>query len=202
MKEAAHYLGVPVSTIRAWSLGQSYASQQGSGFADPLIVIALESPPTLSFWNLVELYVLASIRRRHKVSLQRVRKALAYVTDHLGVERPLVRQTFYTDGADLFVEGFSELVNVSAAGQMALRKLLIACLQRIGADEDGLASLLHPWRLQPDEPKFVEINPKLSFGKLLITGTGIPTEVVAERFWAGDSVSHLVGDYGAAPEPR
>ena len=127
-----------------------------------------------------------------------MRKALAYVSDHLGVERPLVQQTFYTDGADLFVEGFSELVDVSAAGQLALRQLLTTCIRRIGADEKGLASSLHPWLLQPNEPAFVEINPRRAFGRLLLTGTGISTEAVAERFWAGDSISHLAADYKIA----
>lgn len=39
------------------------------------------------------------------------------------------------------------------------------------------------------------IDPALSAGRPVITGTGLATEVIAERFKAGESVSDLAKDY-------
>lgn len=53
--EASRYLGVPNSTARHWAVGHTYSKRlEGKKFAPPLIKIAWEDPPTLSFWNLVE----------------------------------------------------------------------------------------------------------------------------------------------------
>ena len=78
----------------------------------PLIKPAKRRPLTLSFFNLVELFVLASMRRAHNVSMPRVRKALSHVEKELGRKRPLLEESFLTDGVDLFIEEYSGLVNV------------------------------------------------------------------------------------------
>jgi uncharacterized protein (DUF433 family) len=67
--------------------------------------------------------------------------------------------------------------------------------ERVERDPHGLAQRLFPWSRQPDEPTEVEIDPRRAFGRLIIAGTGVPTEVIAERLRAGDSVSHLAEDY-------
>ncbi len=199
IREAAHYLGVPVSTIRVWAVGRRYPTQrQGPKTARPLFSIADAQPPTLSFWNLVELYVLACMRRQHGVPLPSVRRALHFVQKELSVQRPLIEQTFLTDGKDLFIERYTQLVNASDAGQLTL--LLTQSLQRIEADAQGLASKLYPWRLKPDEPRSVEIDPQRAFGRLIVTGTGIPTAALAERFRGGDSVEALANDYDLSRE--
>jgi uncharacterized protein (DUF433 family) len=157
-----------------------------------LVKIAQREPPTLSFWNLIELYVLASIRRQYGIPLQKVRKAIEVVRKELGGKRPLLEEAFSTDGVDLFVERFKKLVNVT---DRQLKMFLEESVERIAPDSKGLAERLYPWRLGPDEPKTVEIDPRRAFGRLVIAGTGIPTEIVAERFWAGDSVDHLAREY-------
>jgi len=191
--EAAGYLRVPASTLRLWALGQRYAD--GKKFASPLFNIASRRPPTLSFWNVVEAYVLATIRRHHEVPMQKVRKALDYVEGKLQVDRPLIQRVFLTDGVSLFLEEYRELVTVSAEGQLACRKLLEGALKRVDRDLNGLALRIYPWVNTLDEPKHIEIDPRRSFGRPIISGTGIPTSVLAERFRAGDSVAHLAREY-------
>jgi uncharacterized protein (DUF433 family) len=192
--EAAQYLGVPASTLRVWSMGQGYPTRKGPRHAGALFPIAGKKPPTLSFWNLVELYVLASMRRQHGVSLQSVRRALRYVEQELSVARPLITQAFLTDGKDLFLQRYAKLVNVSAAGQLSIH--MADSLARIEADPKGMAMRLYPWHLRPSEPKVVEIDPRRAFGRLVLTGTGIPTVSIAERFRAGESTGSLAQDYG------
>src|SRR6185437_5767059 len=67
------------STLRLWA--------QGDRGLKPLFTPAAKSPLMLSFNNLVEAFVLASIRRIHGVSMQRVRKTLRFVAEELGVDR-------------------------------------------------------------------------------------------------------------------
>ena len=40
------------------------------------------------------------------------------------------------------------------------------------------------------------IDPRISFGKPVLVGVGVPTAVIADRFDAGESVGELAKDYG------
>ena len=51
---------------------------------------------------------------------------------------------------------------------------------------------------QTDQPKNIVIDPFISFGKAIITGTG--TDIVAECFKAGESADELAQDYGCDRE--
>lgn len=196
VRQAAQYLLLPESTLHSWLVGKVYATKVGERRrAAPVIRPAVARSPLLSFWNLVEAYVLAGIRRDHRVSLQKVRKALSYVERELDLKRPLIEQEFLTDGIHLFVETYGELVNASQAGQVSMRKMLEESLRRVDRDPKGLAERLFPWSRVPSEPRQVEIDPRRAFGKLVIAGTGVPTEVIAERLRAGDSLKHLARDY-------
>lgn len=184
IREAASYMRLPSTTLRAWVTGPAR-----------VIPLAGGRPPLLSFWNLVEAYVLAALRRRHRVPLQRVRKALRFVERELDTARPLIEQEFLTDGLDLFVEYYGKLVNASRAGQTEMRSLLEASLERVERDPRGLAERLFPWAREPGEPREVEIDPRRAFGKLVVSGTGIPTAIIADRLRAGDTLAHLARDY-------
>jgi uncharacterized protein (DUF433 family) len=191
--EASHYLALPASTIHGWTRGQKY--DHGKRRAQALIAPAQRTPIGLSFWNLVELYVLASMRRAHHVSMPRVRRALDYVAKNKGLERPLIEQDFLTDGVDLFVEEYAKLINVSRAGQTGIREALASSLRRIERDARGLATRMFPWRHSADEPRDVEIDPHRCFGKPVLAGTGVPTGILADRFFAGDTIDALAADY-------
>lgn len=134
-------------------MGQNYRTSAGTRRAQPVVKPASTSPLGLSFWNLVECSVIAVIRRTHRVSLQKVRRALNYVSKELGKPRPLIEENFSTDGVDLFVERYGKLISASQAGQLALRELLEASLTRIERDEADLAAQLFPWSHRPDEPR-------------------------------------------------
>ena len=41
----------------------------------------------------------------------------------------------------------------------------------------------------------VVIDPYVSWGRAVLRDTGIPTAMILQLFWAGDSVSHLAEDY-------
>jgi len=201
--EAAHYLNLPVTTLRAWCVGTTYFHANRKRKFQNVINLDGEPSEGLSFLNLVEAHVLAAIRRRHRVSLPKVREALLYVRDELNVERPLAHARFQTDGVDLLVEQLGSLVNVSQAGQLEMASMLNAYLKRIRRDPEGVPIKLFPFtRLNAveDAPMPVVMNPRVAFGRPVLVERGVPTAVLADRFKAGDSLADLSKDYDAPTE--
>lgn len=198
ISEAARYLNIPVSTLRSWVSGQHYQTHAGSQFFRPVVAISSKQPPLLSFLNLVEAHVLDAIRREHGIPLGKVRIALGYLSRRYPSDHPLATQEFETDGLDLFIEKFGQLINISQAGQLAMREILEAHLRRIERDSAGFPCRLYPFTRKGrlDEPRAVVIDPSVSFGRPVLTGTGIPTAIIADTYKAGESIDSLADDYG------
>src|ERR1700683_1890981 len=129
--EAAHYLNVPLSTLRAWCLGQGYRADGKTRRCQPIIRIDGNDRRALSFLNLVEAHVLAAIRRQHHVPLPKVRQALSFVSKKLNTQRPLAESDFQTDGVDLFLDKLGSLVNVTQEGQTEMAEVIRDHLKRI-----------------------------------------------------------------------
>ncbi len=191
--EAAHYLSVPNATVRYWATGQ--------GSYESLIEVPASKPTLLSFLNLVELHVLAAIRRKHAVPMPKVRAAIDYLknnTRHDSDKRhPLISRDLETDGLDLFIERYGELINISKDGQISMREVLSAALHRIERDTKGIPIKLYPFTRNEihNVPSIVVIDPTLSAGRPVLSGTGLATEIIAERYKAGESIEELALDY-------
>ncbi len=200
--EAAHYLRMHEATLRSWVVGRLYPAGGQTKRSRPLIHLDDPTKQYLSFINLVEAHVLAAIRRRHGVKLPKVRKALDYMRRQFSAEHPLIDQAFQTDGLDLFVERYGELINASREGQHAMKEIIGVYLKRIDWDAKGLPIKLYPFTrdTQSDaapasDPRVVVMNPAISFGRPVIAGTGIPVSSIYERYKTGDSVADLVRDF-------
>ena len=199
--EAARYLRMPLRTVQNWSFGfGSYADK-------PLIRVADAKTHRLSFWNVAELHVLGALRRYHQISPMTLRRMIQYLERSFKSPHPLLTEKMLTDGISVFVEQTTGLVNASKDGQMAMRQLIEAHLQRIEQDVDGLAVRLFPFvrrsaetsspaALLMQEPKVISLDPRVRFGRPVIAGTSIPTAEIAERFRAGDSFAALADEYG------
>ena len=200
--EAAHYLRIPPATLRAWVAGMSYGSDVERKFFKPVMQPAAKSPVGLSFINLIEAHVLGAIRRKHRVNMPAVRRSVDFLKNKLGSAHPLADHKFETNGIDLFISHYGQFISVSQGGQLAVRELLQAHLRRVERDDQGIPIRLYPFTRMgsPDEPKNIVIDPFISFGRAVITGTGVTTELVAERFKAGESADELATDYGCDRE--
>ena len=197
--EAAHYLYVSISTLRSWVVGRHYRTAAGSQFFTPVITLPEPKRPLLSFTNLVEAHVLAAIRRKHGVTLPNVRSAIDHLQEHYHIDHPLADARFKTDGISLFIEVLDQLINVSMQGQVTMREVMEAHLQRVEHDAQGLAAKLFPFTrigaALVSQPRTVVIDPRLAFGRPVLAGTGIPTAVLADRYKAGESMQELADDY-------
>jgi uncharacterized protein (DUF433 family) len=202
LAEAAHYLRLATTTVRSWVLGREYQTEAGLIVSRPLVDPADPEGLLLSFLNLVELHVLSSIRRVHRVKPRAVRKAIEYLRKKFHSAHPLLDRQMLTDGKSLFLEQYGEVVNISAEGQMEMKVVLDAYLKRIKWDQKGIPIRLFPFTREDyeDSPSFVSIDPRIRSGKPCISGTGIPTSMIAERHEAGDSIALLAKDYGRSQE--
>lgn len=195
--DAARYLGIPSGTLQSWLRGRTYRSPEGLRHSEPLIQRPSTALPQLSFTNLIEAHVLRVIRKVHDIRLDKVRTALDYLDQQFQMPHPLAQAQFQTDGVDLFVESVGRLVNVSKAGQLAMHSTLQHLLQRIEWDEQGIAARLYPLTsgIKENVPKQLVIDPTIAFGRPTLVGTGIPTNILATRYKAGESISDLAMDY-------
>ena len=198
VSEAARYLNIPPSTLRSWISGVQYRSDR-SNF-EPVISVPPAEIVQLSFVNLVEAHVLVALRRVHKVRLQDIRVALDTLEKQFPKQlHPLAFETFATDGKDLFLKHIGQLINLSRRGQLEMEKIIDMYLHRIEYDTSGPV-ILYPFTRgsfqEDDQPKAVLMNPYISFGRPVLAGRGVPTELVFERFNAGELIDTLAEDYG------
>jgi uncharacterized protein (DUF433 family) len=201
--EAAHYLNIPLSTLRAWCLGQGYRADGKTRRFQPLIRLDANDRRALSFLNLVEAHVLAAIRRQHHVPLPKVRQALSFVSKRLGTDRPLAESEFQTDGVDLFLEKLGSLINVTREGQTEMKEVIRDHLKRIERDTRGIPIRLFLFIRNDkirDQPSPVVVDPQIAFGRPVLAGRSVPTAVLADRFKAGDTLVELAEDYDTSPQ--
>jgi uncharacterized protein (DUF433 family) len=201
--EVARLLKVPTFTVMSWCFGQAYRNRQGAPKTfQPVIKPAEPVGRLLSFSNLCELHVLAAITRHHRVPLQRVRSALTRVRKEVRSPRPLLSEDFRTHGLDLSLEYAGQLVNVSGGGQAAFRGEFERALRRIERGANGAPVRLFPFSRRPDrspeQPLVVAIDPRIAFGRPILAKARVRTDVIFDRFGAGDSPAEMAGDYGVA----
>lgn len=191
--EAAHYLDLPVPTIRYWATGKADCR--------PLVEVPARHPALLSLLNLAEIHVLAAVRREHAISMPKVRAAIGYLAQHTRRDRdrrhPLISADLEMDGLDLFIERYGQLVTISQAGQTVMREMMTAALHRIDRDPQGVPIKLYPFTRSSidDAPALIVIDPTLAAGRPVLKGTGLATGILAERYRAGESVAELARDY-------
>ncbi len=199
LTEAAYYLRIPRSTLSYWALGGKYHQRKYK----PLIELVDKKHPLLSFVNLVEAHVLCGLRRKHQVPLYVVRRGLDYLQKEFNSRHPLADHLIFVSGVDLFVKEYGRVVNITEEGQLAMKEVLERFLHRVEHSPDGVPIKLYPFlsrQQEEDESRPVEIDPAVAFGHPVIPGTACRSDILAERFQAGDSIEMLVEEYGLEKE--
>ena len=197
LAEAARYLKLAPATLRSWVLGRDYPTVEGGAHFLPLILPASTQPPLLSFWNLIEAHVLRSLRTDHGVSVQALRQSLDYAQEQLHIRRLLLRKELRTTAGQVFLDNYGQLINLSASGQLAMRRLFKEHLKRVEWDKDMFPIRLYPFTSADTftAEHLIVIDPQISFGRPVLLQTGVSTAAIADRIDAGEKVEHLAADY-------
>ncbi|MEX0601243.1 MAG: DUF433 domain-containing protein [Rhodothermales bacterium] len=200
VSEAAHYIGLPPSTLRSWVLGRRYPVSDGWNASDAIVRLPDQDDGRLSFNNLIEAFVVKGLRKKHGASMMAIRKAAAYAEKELDVERLFLRDELCTNEGDLFWTQYSELINLSRGGMIAMKQIVEAHLKRVERDVRDLPLRLYP--LIPSRPgaRTIVIDPSVSFGRPIVGSSGVSTAVVVQRIDAGEEIEDLADDYGLSED--
>lgn len=198
--EAARYVRLPVATLRSWVLGRHYPTARGRADFPPLIRPASPNPPWLSFANLIEAHVLRSLRTEHGVSVKELRRALSFAEKSLGIDRLLLRPELRTSAGRVFLDRYGQLIDLTASGQLAMRRMFDEHLNRIEWDSSRFPIRLYPFlsTTGPSNEHPIVIDPRIAFGRPVVASRGIATLTIAERVDAGESVNDIAADYDLA----
>jgi uncharacterized protein (DUF433 family) len=146
---------------------------------------------------LVEAHVLRSLRTEHGVPVKALRKALLYAEKKLDIDRLLLREELRTAAGKLFLDRYGELIELTASGQLAMRRLFEEHLKRVEWDSSHFPVRLYPFlsALAPSSERLIAIDPRVAFGRPVVLRRGVSTSTIAARLDAGESVGEIAADY-------
>ena len=202
LAEAARYVRLPAATLRTWVAGRDYRNGEAKGTFRPLVEPAHPEPLQLSFYNLVEAHVLRGLRTEHGMGLTELRRAIAFAERKLQIRHLLLSQELRTHARQVFLDRYVDLINLSASGRLAMRKMLEDHLARVEWDAWQRPVRLFPYlgaAVQAAE-RPIAIDPQIAFGRPIMQRAGISTSAIADRIDAGESVDAIAEDYDLCRE--
>jgi uncharacterized protein (DUF433 family) len=194
--EADRLAGVTRGTSSRWLKGYRYWYTPEERRMLPPITPDPSPREAVSFIDLVEVVAIGKLREKG-FSLRRVRQINEYCQLALGETRPLVTERFKTDGRDVFVvaETGYLLDVLHGAGTQAWDEVLDPFLDTLDYEND----LVRRW-WPLGKAELIVVDPDYGFGLPVVRGSGVRTEIIAERHKAGDEDEEIAYDFGVDPE--
>lgn len=158
VSEAATYARLHYSTLHRWMEVNDFQILEGEKF--------------VTFIDFIQALAIRDIRRRHNISLQKIREAIKRAQNNYGIEYPFARmhKSFLLD-KDIYVDidGENDLTKLSGKndGQMAIRPIVEIYLRDLTFGSSGLAIEYKPLT-------GIIMNPQISFGEPVLEKTKIP----------------------------
>lgn len=187
--EADYLAGAPRGTARRWLKGYSYV-RAGERIERPAVTPKGGLPTAASFLDLLEVVVIGRFKALG-LSLGAVRRIVTDCQELLGLPRPLVQLRFKTDGKDVFIERGDTLLGLGPRKRLiAWKEVLEPFLEQLDYSDVWAERW---WPLGHDAA--IMIDPEYGFGRPVIAGSGVRTEIVLERFRAGDLPEEIAEDF-------
>jgi uncharacterized protein (DUF433 family) len=191
--EAALYLAIPVRTLRYWVLDNPVWEIAGADLESPL----------LSFRDVAQAYYIDLVRRRFSLSPAKTREVLLEASKETRRQYPLLQKNILVFFKHILMKkGASRkqrtLIDLTQHRQLAMWDVVKPFASRVEWNSRGQLVRIFPWRLWkgPEDSRTpVSIDPEIMSGRLVVTGTRIPVQVVLQRNLAGESVSQIAKDY-------
>ncbi len=109
----------------------------------------------------------------------------------------LLRPELRTNAGRVFLDRYGALIELSASGQLAMRRVLEEYLKRVEWDRSNFPVQLYaflPGGATAEERPIV-IDARIAFGRPVIASKSISTSTIAEHIDAGESVDDMAADY-------
>jgi uncharacterized protein (DUF433 family) len=203
--EAAHIIAVPAQTFRDWAVGYARKRLDGSEVVSAPIVTTLDPAQprgvTVPFVGLAEAYIVAAFTRAG-VPMRRIRPAVLWLQEHIGLPQALASQRLQTDGAEVLwdfgrhsgdpadqdtVDGLV----VIRSGQQVFRPVVRDYLTRVTYEDGWTRSIQLPQYENVD----VVVDPWLNGGQPTVAQRGIRVTDIVSRLKAKEPVREVAYDY-------
>ena len=158
----------------------------------------------LSFRNLEEIYKVHLLRTKHGKSMQEIQSALVDARKESKSEHPLLDyEIFVFNRLSLDMPATKKrprrMIPLGKKGQISLYipGVVETWGHRIIADSKGWGEQIFPWKDAgtDDQSRPVSINANVLSGRLVVTGTRIPVQVLRSYHEAGRSVKQIAELY-------
>jgi len=192
--EVARLVRMTPTRVRRWLKGYDYTYAERVHHQAP--VIRRQGTKGTSHASFLDLVDLLFVKRflDHKISLQKVRRALDEASDILGTTH-FARQSFFTDGGNTFLEvkGRGEaILQLLSGGQWVIAPIIQALATQIEFDSpSGLARRWYP----PDLGGRIVLDPLVSFGRPTVVGRGVATANIYDFYVAENRRITVVRDW-------
>lgn len=191
--EAAIFLGMSRRTLQSWVADDPIWKVSGSRFVVPL----------LSFRDVAQAYYIHIVRKHFGLTMSQTREVLRLVSKESRAQYPLLGNNVVLFFKHIFLikpaRGKQPRRNVDLTQnrQLGISEVIDLFATRIQRDAKGDSTRLFPWRhwTPGQTARPVEIDPEVMSGRLVVTGTRIPVQVVWNRWLANESLSRLANDY-------
>jgi uncharacterized protein (DUF433 family) len=182
--DAAKLTRIPSQDIRRWIFGYQFSVDKEKRFSPPLWDSQFEDlgeRDCIGFKDLLEVRFIQAFRKAG-VPLQTIRMALKRAIQFFGHNYPLSSKQFRTDGQAIFAQVIRETGEVDyldlVKSQYAFRQIIEPSLYSSQVFENDIARKWHP--IYPN--KQVIVDPDRSFGKPILSKSGLPTATIARAF--------------------
>lgn len=188
---AGIHLGIPAATVRLWARRDRPVIHA--------VPPASKTAPSLPFIALAEAQILRQLRAVG-LPMQHIRAGVQQLQQSTGEQYVLARNDIATDSGVLLYNAATKMAPdwVQAKdGQAVFRQVAEALFKFVSYASDGYASRLH---LKPYGSAEVIIDPRFGWGQPVLAGTKVPVEVVADLFYAGESLEDIAKEYDITAE--
>lgn len=199
-REAARIIRVPTTTLRRWMFGYH---NQGIEYAG-LWEREIREPGIIGFHDLLELKLVHEFRQ-HGLNLAVIREAARIAREEFSTPYPFTRQQFHTDGKRVFLEaaeqiGDTHLVDIISRQYVMDQVYRPSFLASIDYSSIGDAERWYPMNDNQHPDKSIVIDPQRTFGKPILTESGVPTRVLYDAYRLNEPLDVIAANYAITPE--
>jgi uncharacterized protein (DUF433 family) len=203
--EAAHIIAVPAQTFRNWSVGYAYKRLDGSQVVSAPVVTTLQPARphgvSVPFIGLAEAYIVAAFTKAG-LPMQRIRPAVLWLQEHIGLPQALASERLMTDGAEVLWDfgqqshdpadqNTVEDLVVVRSGQQVFRPVVRNYLSRVTYDNGWTRTIQLPQYKSVD----VVVDPWLNGGQPTVADRGIRVNDIVNRLKAREPAKDVAYDY-------
>jgi uncharacterized protein (DUF433 family) len=204
--EAARIIAVPSQTFRNWAVGYARKRLDGSQVVSAPIVTTLEPARPhgvrMPFVGLAEAYIVAAFTKAG-LPMQRIRPAVLWLQDHIGLPQALASQRLQTDGAEVLWDfghlsgdpADQDMVDglvVVRGGRQVFRPVVRDYLTRVTYENGWTRSIQLPQYGKVD----IVVDPWLNGGQPTVAQRGIRVADIMSRLRADEPARDVAADYG------